>query len=53
MLHPTWRADIDTILDRDLPLGDLSGLTVLVTVQVGFWWIFGAQSAGSASYWFG
>jgi dTDP-glucose 4,6-dehydratase len=36
VLHPTWVADIDAILERDLPWGDLSGLTVLVTGAGGF-----------------
>jgi UDP-glucuronate decarboxylase len=35
-LHPTWKADIDAILERDLPWGVLSGLSVLVTGAGGF-----------------
>lgn len=36
VLHPTWQADIDAILGRDLPWEGLSGLTVLVTGAGGF-----------------
>jgi UDP-glucuronate decarboxylase len=36
VLHPIWMADIDAILERDLPWGALSGLTVLVTGAGGF-----------------